>query len=246
MEIKEKIETYWTKRSGAFAKLRLKELQSNKAERWSLVLKRHILSEKPLKLLDIGTGTGFFAILLAKMGHEVTGIDLTLSMIECAKRQAMAYSVFPSFYVMDAEHLAFPEETFDGIVARNLTWTLPHMDIAYREWLRVLKPGGFLLNFDAEYGKESYMYNDRSAKHHAHAQVSEELLEECQAISAAIEVSKQDRPDWDERLLTQAGFYQIQINYDDYRAIYKERDIFYIAIPLFTIMAFKRAIGDML
>ena len=35
------------------------------------------------------------------------------------------------------------------IVSRNLTWNLPHPEMAYKEWLRVLKKGGRLLNFDA-------------------------------------------------------------------------------------------------
>ena len=38
---------------------------------------------------------------------------------------------------MDAENLSFDTNTFDIVVARNVTWNLPHPDKAYAEWLRV-------------------------------------------------------------------------------------------------------------
>ena len=54
--------------------------------------------------------------------------------------------------VMDAEAPDFPDEEFDVIVSRNLTWTLPDAEHAYQEWFRVLKPGGVMINLDANYG----------------------------------------------------------------------------------------------
>ena len=50
---------------------------------------------------------------------------------------------------MDAQKLDFEDNTFDVVISRNLTWNLEHPDVAYREWVRVLKVGGRLLNFDA-------------------------------------------------------------------------------------------------
>ena len=43
------------------------------------------------------------------------------------------------------------KNAFDVIVTRNLTWDLPHPESAYREWHRVLRSGGILLNFDANW-----------------------------------------------------------------------------------------------
>ena len=40
---------------------------------------------------------------------------------------------------MDAQALEFEDESFDVIISRNLTWNLPHPEMAYKEWLRVLK-----------------------------------------------------------------------------------------------------------
>jgi len=53
---------------------------------------------------------------------------------------------------VDYENLDYEKESFDLVLSRNLTWTLTDAKKAYAEWFRVLKPGGILLNFDANYG----------------------------------------------------------------------------------------------
>ena len=59
---------------------------------------------------------------------------------------------------MDAQNLEFEDGVFDVVISRNLTWNLKDPERAYREWCRVLKPGGKLLNFDANwYG---YLYDE--------------------------------------------------------------------------------------
>lgn len=73
-------------------------------------------------------------------------------MIAAANDLAAKYHSSAHFLVMNAMHLDFPDNSFDAIVTRNLTWTLPDVPLAYREWFRVLKPGGVLINFDANYG----------------------------------------------------------------------------------------------
>ena len=82
---KMRIQNYWTQRSHDFAQLRLKELNSVMAERWLREIAKHIPAGGQLRILDVGTGTGFFAFLLSSLGHRVTGIDLTPSMIQEAK-----------------------------------------------------------------------------------------------------------------------------------------------------------------
>lgn len=96
-----------------------------------------------LRILDVGCGAGFFSILLAKAGHQVTGIDLTPDMIKNARILAEEEKADCEFLVMDAENPEFPDGSFDMIISRNLTWTLPHVRHAYREWIRVLKKGAY-------------------------------------------------------------------------------------------------------
>ena len=130
-DAKEFIEDYWTKRAPGFKSLRREELQSEKMRQWQEEICRHLPTEKPLKILDIGCGAGFFSILLAAKGYDVTGIDLTESMIEEAVSLAAEEKSNARFQVMDAEKLAFPDETFDVVVSRNVTWNLPHPEKAY-------------------------------------------------------------------------------------------------------------------
>ena len=73
----------------------------------------------------------------------------------------------PFFWRMDAQKLDFEDNTFDVVISRNLTWNLEHPDVAYREWVRVLKAGGRLLNFDANwYG---YLYEEEQRKAYENA-----------------------------------------------------------------------------
>ena len=91
-KIKDRIVNYWTKRSENFAQLRQEELHSYMSELWLTEITKY-LPQRPCKILDVGTGSGFFAQLLAKHHHEVDGIDLTHSMIEQAKLSLKAYRV---------------------------------------------------------------------------------------------------------------------------------------------------------
>lgn len=151
---KEQIVHYWEKRSESFLEQRRSELANPIAKRWMKEIEKQIPAGRRLKILDVGCGAGFFSILLAKEGHEVFGIDLTPEMIENAIQLAEEENADCRFQVMDAENPMFADETFDVVISRNLTWTLPNAEHAYGEWMRVLKTGGVLLNFDANYGKE--------------------------------------------------------------------------------------------
>lgn len=55
------------------------------ARLWEEEIDRHLPDIPGLRILDIGTGSGFFAFLLEQKGHRVTGVDLTPSMIEEAE-----------------------------------------------------------------------------------------------------------------------------------------------------------------
>ena len=180
-------------------------------------------------------------MLLAKLGHQVTGIDLTPAMIEKAKQIARERSVEADFEVMDAEHPDFPDGTFDVIVSRNLTWTLPHPAEAYGEWLRVLKPGGVLLNFDGDYGKEEFTEEMESlSADHAHRRLSCGQLEECDKIKDQLSISAMRRPAWDVEVLKNLGCVDVNVDSEVYRRIYASEDSpFYNPTPIFRLQARK-------
>ncbi len=239
-DLKEHIRSYWTRRAPSFTKQRLREWKSAKRALWQREFARYLSAGKKLRVLDAGTGTGFFACLLAAGGHEVTGIDFSEKMIHYAETSARALKVTARFLVMDAEVPDFPPSSFDAIVTRNLTWTLPHLDEAYRAWYRLLAPGGVLINFDADYCRDFSDAEDLSLlPDHAHKQIPAALLAEGDEITQEMCAYQQKRPEWDVRLLLDAGFSQIRIDAAAGRRIYAEKDEFYNPVAVFALVAHK-------
>lgn len=249
-DIKERVREYWTDRADGFYKIRQDEIESNKADRWTEEIRKALDragllrdpngQEKKLKVLDLGCGAGFFEVLLGRLGHDLTGIDLTDEMIEQAKRMLSYYlPASSSVRVLtgDAEKPEFPEESFDLILTRNLTWTLPHPVEAYAKWERLLKKGGLLLNFDAEYAKDAH--NLKSPENIAHKDISDEMKDRCHAIYHMLTISTLDRPLWDEEVLKKVGFSRVETDLNFYQKIYQEKDEFYMPDRMFQIMAVK-------
>ena len=238
-ERKERITSYWTKRSDSFMEQRREELHSALADRWMQEITQHIPQGEKLKILDVGCGAGFFSILLAKYGHEVTGIDLTPDMIRHAQELAEEEKVDSTFRVMDAENPEFADETFDLVISRNLTWTLPDPAKAYREWSRVLKKGGVLLNFDANYGAVDFADTSDLPANHTHNQIETEMMQECEDIKRQLPISSHARPAWDLETLGKIGMEQFAIDLGISKRIYVEKDQFYNPTPLFLLKAMK-------
>ena len=111
------------------------------------------------------------------------------------------------------------------VVARNVTWNLPHPDKAYAEWLRVIRPGGLILNYDAEHARNHH--NLPQSVHHAHEHVSNELKERCHTIYHMLDISTFTRPQWDIELLTKMGASSVSIDSTVGPRIYAEEDEFY-------------------
>jgi ubiquinone/menaquinone biosynthesis C-methylase UbiE len=118
---------------------------------WLGILAGALDNKKKLKILDAGTGTGALALLLAEMGHEVFGIDLSDEMLKRAQIKAKAKDLKVIFEVADAENPPFSPESFDAIVNRHVLWTLPNPEKAVRAWNALLKPGGHLVIIDGNF-----------------------------------------------------------------------------------------------
>ncbi len=233
---KDYIRDYWQERAGDFAALRRKELESPKLLLWQQEIEEKLKGREKGRVLDVGCGGGFFSILLAKAGYDVVGIDLSPAMVNEATRLAKDMGASAKFSVMDAEALDFDEGTFDVVIARNVTWNLPHPAKAYEEWLRVLKKGGVLLNYDAEHAKD---HHQKMTGLHAHAGVSDDLLERCHHIYHMLDISLADRPLWDEKVLTALGAKILSIDSTVGERIYDSADAFYIPAPMFGVEAEK-------
>jgi 2-polyprenyl-3-methyl-5-hydroxy-6-metoxy-1,4-benzoquinol methylase len=113
-------------------------------EAWTKLLKAW-LPQPQAKVLDIGCGTGSLSVVLAGLGHDVTGIDLSPVMISRARKKAADAGFEISFHVMEASYPRFAKQRFDGIVCRHLLWSLSDIASVLRHWAGLLRSGGRLL-----------------------------------------------------------------------------------------------------
>ena len=108
------------------------------------------------KILDIGGGTGRWAIPLAKMGYKVVLMDISRGMLEVARRKAEAEGLLDRIEIVKADARSmpmFPDHSFDMAIAQGdvLSYCQDPESVA-REALRVLKPGGhFIASVDNKF-----------------------------------------------------------------------------------------------
>lgn len=97
-------------------------------------------------VLDVATGTGVVAITAARAGAKVTGLDLTPALLARAEQNARDAAVGEVAWVEgDAEHLPFPDASFDVVTSQFGHMFAPRPEVAIGEMLRVLRPGGRLV-----------------------------------------------------------------------------------------------------
>jgi ubiquinone/menaquinone biosynthesis C-methylase UbiE len=150
--VKEQVAAHWGRRAPGFDDGFGHSIRTP-AERaaWDRIFDLVLTGHEPLDALDAGCGTGFLSFELAARGHRVTGVDFAPAMLAEARRKATERSVSVCFEEADAEHLPFPDASFDLAISRHVLWTLPHPEAAVDEWIRVLRPGGRLVVADGQF-----------------------------------------------------------------------------------------------
>ena len=243
----EKIEKYWSTRTEGYSEVNHKELEGMQKEAWLDVLEAEFpkMPKEEIKILDIGTGPGFFPMILAEAGYRVTAVDYTREMLHKAMENAGSLCERIDFYRMDAQNLGFEDNTFDVVISRNLTWNLEKPWQAYREWYRVLKPGGRLLNFDANWYGYLYDEEKRKADEQDRKNVEQHSLDDhylCTDIDAmeqiALEMplSAKTRPGWDAEILKETGFAEIHTDTKVWERVWSEEEkLNYGSTPMFMI-----------
>ncbi|MGH3911680.1 MAG: class I SAM-dependent methyltransferase [Pseudonocardiaceae bacterium] len=130
---------------------------------WELLLRR-ILGPPPLRILDVGTGTGSLALLLALLGYQVTALDAAPHMLQVAAAKAERLGLRLELRQGIAEDLPFEGGSFDAITCKLLLWTLLDPEAAVREWRRCVRPGGRIVAIDGTHGqRENALDRVRSA-----------------------------------------------------------------------------------
>ena len=154
-----------------------------------------------------------------------------------------------TFLRMDAQNLEFPDSTFDVVISRNLTWNLEHPEQAYREWHRVLRPGGILLNFDANWYGYLYDEEKREAYEQDRKNVESQSLEDhylCTDIDAMERIARKvplshiTRPQWDTEVMEETGFEEISWDTDVWKRVWSEEErLNYASTPMFMVTGRK-------
>ena len=205
-----------------------------------------------IRILDIGTGPGFFPIILAEEGYKVNAVDYTEEMLVQARMNAGHLMDNITFERMDAQKLEFEDETFDVIISRNLTWVLEEPEKAYQEWHRVLKKGGILLNFDANWYTFLYDGEKRELTRQYHSKLKVDGVYDSyydgkgidndwmEDIARKTPLTTIHRPAWDEKTLSKLGFSSIHTDENVGERVLSEEEFISCAItPIFKVAAIK-------
>ncbi|TRL31067.1 class I SAM-dependent methyltransferase [Rhizobium straminoryzae] len=230
--LKDEIKAYWSARAETFDEQPGHEIFSD-AERaaWHALIRRHLGTGDGRKALDLASGTGVVSHLLDDLGFSVTGLDWAEPMLERAKAKAKARGRSIRFLMGDAESTMEPDESYDVITNRHLVWTLVNPAAAFREWHRVLKPGGRLLIVDGDFvnpgviarlaGRLATLLGrfGISDKRPAHGPGSA-LADTHRSILSRVYFSEGARADAVAALLRDAGFSQVRVD-TNMRAIHR-------------------------
>ncbi len=252
MLTQEKINEDWTIRSDNYNHYVEEEFATDRPEKWLQLIEANAVRERPLRILDAGCGPGFFSVLLSKAGHNVTGIDGSEGMLSHARENAEKFGVEPELIKGDFGALPFENHTFDLVISRNVTHIIREHLKVYGEWLRVLKPGGVLLIFDANW---HLPYQPGHIREEAIRREREGLEKygrgftydgSYEYINSGLEpenyqvFGKALRPDFDIGVLKQLPCTEISFERDVTEELWSEREkLFYGATPLYMLRAVK-------
>jgi ubiquinone/menaquinone biosynthesis C-methylase UbiE len=101
------------------------------------------------RILEVAPGPGYLSVALAKTGdYEVTGLDISETFVEIARRHAAEQGVKTDFRHGNASAMPFDDDTFDFVVCCAAFKNFSDPVGALREMRRVLRPGGTALILD--------------------------------------------------------------------------------------------------
>jgi phosphatidylethanolamine/phosphatidyl-N-methylethanolamine N-methyltransferase len=98
------------------------------------------------RILEVGVGTGLSLDQYARR-NRIIGIDISEPMLEKARERVRRLQLrnVEDIAVMDAEHLTFPDASFDVVVAQYVVTAVPNPENALDEFVRVARPGGEII-----------------------------------------------------------------------------------------------------
>jgi len=226
---------YWTDRAPSYSQVNQEELAGCQRSNWLREISRQIQMVYPnrapqeITVLDAGTAAP--------------------AMLAEAKRNAGPWQEAIDFRLMDAQKPTFTAESFDVVLSRNLTWVLEDPEQTYGNWRHVLKPGGLLLNFDANWYNYLYDADLKQQYEQDRRNVQQNDLEDhylstdidaMEAIAMQVPLTGIQRPHWDIRTLEKLRMRSITTDVSVWQRVWSTVEkINYASTPMFMIAAIK-------
>jgi ubiquinone/menaquinone biosynthesis C-methylase UbiE len=231
-DLRDEIKAYWSLRAETFDTQPGHEIFSEEERAaWHALFRKHLGEGKSRAALDLACGTAVISHLLDDLGFKVTGLDWAEPMLERARVKAATRGRSIRFLMGDAERTMEADGSYDVITNRHLVWTLVDPLACFREWHRVLKPGGKLLIVDGDFVNTSRLTRllkaaTRFASHMGlardamHGAPNADMAETHNRILSRVHFSGGAHADAVADLLKEAGFSRVTID-QDMRAIHK-------------------------
>lgn len=116
--------------------------------KWRKKVVQLVATTKPKKILDIATGTGDLAILMANTTAEkIIGLDISAGMLEVGNKKIASKHLSEKIEMLlgDSENMPFEDNTFDAITVAFGVRNFENLEKGLAEILRVLKPNGIFV-----------------------------------------------------------------------------------------------------
>lgn len=246
---------YWLQRAAGYSEVNKEELSGVQRNTWTSFLSKEISTAFPgrqpsdISIIDIGAGPGFISIILAEAGYRVTAFDFAETMLAEAKENAGDIAEQIQFVQGDAMELPFNDCSFDVVISRNLTWNLPDPSKAYQQWSRVIKPGGLMMVFDANWYRYLIDEEKRAAFDEDRQNVAEEgygdynigdNFDKMEIIAGQMPLTAKLRPQWDLDYLRGLNVGQVTVQEDVGQLVYSQKELVnYKSTPLFMVKLIK-------
>ncbi|WP_052745448.1 class I SAM-dependent methyltransferase [Allosalinactinospora lopnorensis] len=148
--VRERVRQYWDWRAGSFrADIAATPDRAAWLDVYAEATRRLFPDRRePLRVLDVGSGTGFVALVFAELGHDVVAVEPAEAMREIAAKEIADAGFQVDLRAGYAHPLPDVGAGFDVVTCRNVLWTLTDPVAALRGWREVLRPGGAVLVSD--------------------------------------------------------------------------------------------------
>lgn len=115
-------------------------------QKWNELVTSH-LPTTPIRIIDMGGGTGSITELLAEAGHHVTYVDSSLEMTKLAKQKCQRFGNRIDYFTCSVESLdkTILDSSFDVIFGRHILWATEDLRSTLKKWHFLLSEHGYFL-----------------------------------------------------------------------------------------------------